>query len=198
MTVELEHDLGLNVLQRMLFRAFERDGCDELECMAYNVSLDLVLRLFKKYPALKKVSVWSNTERITYSPKNSPEILELIESKRISFFHISENVNAIHSKLYIFRKDNLIQFLAVGSPNFSEHSNQNFESLVYINDRSKCDALWGEIPRLYKELNLSPDNVIPVQTHQVPVPETKMDPKFLEGLWKHQSEILSWLASFRS
>jgi hypothetical protein len=37
---ELEHDLGLNVLQRMLTKGLAGEKCDELECMSYNVSLD--------------------------------------------------------------------------------------------------------------------------------------------------------------
>jgi superfamily II DNA or RNA helicase len=192
-----DHELGLNVLQRMISKGLGSFGCDELECMAYNVSLDLVLRLFEEYPLLKKISIWSNTERITYSPKNRAAILSMIDSKRIDFFHVPENVNAIHGKLYSFKKNGSIQFLAVGSPNFSEHSNQNFESLIYVHDSAKCKTIWEEIPRIYTDLNLLPEKTIPVQIEQAATPETKMDHQFFDGLWKHQIEVLSWLASRR-
>lgn len=193
--MSLGHELGLNVLQRMLVKGFESLGCDELECMAYNVSLDLVLRLFEKYPALRKVSIWSNTEKVTLSAKNRTRILELVDAKRIIFFHLPENINAIHGKMYAFRKNGDISFVAVGSPNLSDHANQNFESLVYISDKTECETMWQEIPRLYTELNLKPEETTPLQLYQTQPSETKLDPKFLEGLWKHQIEALSWLAS---
>jgi len=193
--LSMEHELGLNVLQRMLVKGFELQACDELECMAYNISLDLVLRLFEKYSALKKVSIWSNTEKVTFTAKNRTRILELIDAKRIVFFHLPENINAIHGKIYIFKKDGAIRFVAIGSPNLSDHANQNFESLVYIFDKAKCEAVWQEIPRLYTELNLKPEETTPVQLYQTQALETKIDPKFFEGLWKHQIEALSWLAS---
>lgn len=191
----LEYDLGLNVLQRMLSKGFDKYGCNELDCMAYNISLDFVLRLFDKYSILEKVSIWSNSERISFSPKNKARILELIENKRIKFFHLPENINAIHAKMYCFRKNNSVQFIAVGSPNFSEHSNQNFETLVYIHDIEACDEIWNMIPKLYSELSLRPEETPPIQLYQTQVLETKIDPKFFEGLWTHQIEVLSWLAN---
>lgn len=195
--MDLEYDLGLNVLERMLSKGFDKYSCNELECMAYNINLDFVLRLFEKYPMLEKVSIWSNSERITFSSKNRARILELTESERINFFHLSENVNAIHAKLYRFKENDSVRFLAVGSPNFSEHSNQNFESLVYIYDMAACDEIWNKIPKLYSELSFHPEETIPIQLYSTEALEKKMDPKFFEGLWKHQSEILSWLANKR-
>ena len=193
--LDLEYDLGLNVLQRMLSKGFDKYSCNELECMAYNINLDFVLRLFEKYSNLEKVSIWSNSERITFSSKNRAKILELTESERIKFFHLSENVNAIHAKLYRFKENDSVRFLAVGSPNFSEHSNQNFESLVYIYDMAACDEIWNKIPKLYSELSFFPEETVPTQLYRTEALEKKMDQKFLEGLWKHQIEILSWLAN---
>lgn len=191
---DLEYDLGLNVLQRMLSKGLEENGCNELECMAYNINLDFVGRLFEKYPGLKRVSIWSNSERITFSSKNRAKIFELIESKHIRFFHISENVNAIHAKIYRFKKNDSVQFLAVGSPNFSDHSNQNFETIVYIRDAAICDKIWNTIPKLYAELSLYLEEKVPIQLYKTEPLQIKMDQKFLEGLWKHQVEVLLWLA----
>jgi len=193
-----EYDLGLNVLQRMITKGFESCASDELECMAYNVSLDLIVRLYEKYPQLKRISIWSNTERITYSPKNKAKILQLITGDHIKFFHIPENINAIHAKLYRFKKDGSLQFLAVGSPNFSENSNQNFESLIYVLDRDTCEKIWNQIPKLYLDLSLSPKETVPPQLYQVETVEAKIDPKFLEGLWKHQIAVLSWMVNRHS
>ena len=178
----------------MMRKGFESFACDELDCMSYNVNLDLALKLFEEYPSLKRLSIWSNTEKITYSAKNKAKILDLVQKKNVNFFHIRENVNTIHGKLYAFKKNGSIRFLAIGSPNFSEHSNQNFESLIYIHDNSKCESIWKEIPQIYTDLNLSTENTIPVQIFQA-APETKMDQKFLIGLWMHQIEVLSWIAN---
>jgi len=182
----------------MLSKGFDQYNCNELECMAYNINLDFVLRLFDKYPMLEKVSIWSNSERMTFSTKNRARILEAIESKRINLFHFSENINAIHAKLYRFGKNGSVQFLAAGSPNLSEHSNQNFESLIYVYDPAACEEIWNEIPRLYSELSFpTPEETAPIQLHRTEVLEKEMDLRFLEGLWKHQIEILSWLANKR-
>ena len=61
--LDVEYDLGLNVLQRMLSKGFEEYKCDEFECIAYNINLDFVLRLFEKYSVLDKISIWSNSVR---------------------------------------------------------------------------------------------------------------------------------------
>lgn len=196
-SLDVEYDLGLNVLQRMLSKGFDEHNCNQIECMAYNVNLDFILSLFERYPVLQGIAIWSNSEKITFSPKNRAKILELAQNKRISFFHLSENINAIHAKLYRFLKDDAVEFLAVGSPNFSRHSNQSFESLVYIYDKTTCDEIWNKIPKLYDELKLFPEETVPVQLYRVEALETEIDPKFFEGLWKHQIEILSWLCSKR-
>lgn len=192
---DLEYDIGLNVLQRMLSRGFEKCGCNQLECMAYNVNLDFAARLFERYPQLRNISIWSNSEKITLSAKNRSKIFKLIEEKRIRFFHFSENVTAIHAKIYRFKKDDVVQFLALGSPNFSEHSNQSFESIAYTNDAATCDCIWNMIPNLYEELNFHPEETAPMQLYETEPLEIKIDPKFLEGLWKHQAEVLFWLAN---
>jgi len=58
--LDLEHDLGLNAFRRMLSRGFDKYGCNDLECMAYNVNLGFVLRLFERARLL------SITENISY------------------------------------------------------------------------------------------------------------------------------------
>lgn len=195
--MDLEYDLGLNLLHRMFSKGFDEYECNQLECMAYNINLDYVLRLFEKYSVLEKVSIWSNSERITFSQKNKAKILDFIKSDRIKLLHLSENINAVHAKLYRFNKNGSVQFIAIGSPNFSENSNQNFESLVYIYDAKSCDEIWESIPKLYSELNFHVEQTVPIQLYQTGSLETKMDPTLLEGLWKHQTEVLLWLENKR-
>jgi len=195
--MEFEYDLGLNVLQRMLSKGLLSLLCDELECMSYNVNLDLVLRFFDKYPNLKKVSIWSNTEKTTYSQRNLNKLTNLIEEKRIIFYHVPENINSIHAKIYVFKKDSHIKFLAIGSPNLSDHSNQNFESIIYIQDETDSKSIWNEIPKIFRDLNIFPNNSPPIQLHSSGFDENEMNLKFLEGLWEHQKAALNWLATKR-
>lgn len=189
------YELGLNVLQRMISKGFDSYACDELECMAYNVNLDLALRLFEKYPFLNKISFWSNTERITYTSKNKERILELVDKGKIVFSHIPENINVVHGKIYVFKKDGSIQFAAIGSPNFSESSNQNFESLVYLYDSAVCEEIRKGIPQIYDDMNLVPIQDAPVELYQTQISQAAIDPRFLEGLWEHQKAVLTWLVS---
>ena len=193
--LEFDYDLGLNVLNRLLSKGFIDLSCDTLECMAYNINLDLVIKLFDMYPKILTVSIWSNSERMSFSPKNQQRVLTLIEQKRVRIFHLSENVNAIHGKLYLFKKNGSIVFLAVGSPNFSEHSNLNFECLVYIYDAAKCQEIWNSIPKVYQELNWPVKQEPPTQLYETVRLGVPIDPKLLEGLWKHESVIIQWLVN---
>jgi len=186
------YELGLNVLQRMISKGFDSYACDELECMSYNVNLDLALRLFDKYSFLKKIAFWSNTERITYTSKNKERVLGLIDKGQIVFSHIPENTNVVHGKIYVFKKAGSIQFAAIGSPNFSESSNQNFESLVYLYDRTVCEEVRRGIPQIYDDLNLVPMQDAPVELYRTQISQTTIDQKFLEGLWEHQKAVLTW------
>jgi superfamily II DNA or RNA helicase len=179
----------------MLAKGFESYHCDELECMSYNVSLDLILKLFEKYPRLKRISVWSNTEKIKVSAKCKNAILEMVDKKQINFYHLPENVNIVHGKIYAFKKEGTVCFLGIGSPNLSEHANQNFEALCYFYDKDKCAEILSEIPKCYLELNLNPRTNIPIEICPPEDLGTKIDPKFIEGLWKHQAEVVMWIGS---
>ena len=194
-TLSEVYELGLNVLQRMISKGFDSHACDELECMAFNVNLDLAVRLFEKYTFLKRIEFWSNTEKITYSSKNKERVLELIDKGQIAFFHIPEDTNIVHGKIYVFKKDGAIQFAAIGSPNFSDGSNQNFESLAYIYDKSVCDEILEKIPKTYEDLNLVPMQDAPIQLYHTQVSQVAIDPKLFEGLWEHQKAILNWLVN---
>lgn len=195
--LDVEYDLGLNVLKRMLSRGFDEFSCDEIECMAYNVNLNFVLKLFEKYSTLERVSIWSNSRKITLSGKAKDKIFELIENDRIRIYHIPDNITAVHAKIYRFKKNSAVKFLAVGSPNFSEQSNKNLESLIYIVDDPVCSEIWTKIPALFTELNVDPQEGIPVHLSKAELVRPTIDQKYLEGLWKHQIEVLEWLVSRR-
>jgi hypothetical protein len=104
------------------------------------------------------MTFWSNTEKISFSPKNRLRIIDLIERKKIQFSHISENDTIIHSKLYSAKKNGETKFLAVGSPNLSEGCNQNFESLIYIYDKNISQKIWQTVPKIYETLDTRPDS----------------------------------------
>ena len=179
----------------MFSKAFEDLQCNEMECIAYNVNLDLVLRLFDKFPSLSKVNIWSNTEKITFSPKNKAKILEFVDKKKIIFSHISENETVIHCKLYNLKKDGETKFVAIGSPNLSEGCNQNFEALLYVYDKSACQKIWANVPKMYEDLETTPIHEAPKELYQTPTAEIPLDTKLVEGLWAHQKAILAWLTN---
>ena len=95
----------------MLKKGFEVEKCDELECMAFNISLDLVLRLFEKNDHLKKITIWSNSEKINYSPDKYEKIVSLLKNRKVTFFNIPENVAYVHAKLYLLKKRAKLSFL---------------------------------------------------------------------------------------
>ena len=196
--MKIEKDFGLNVLQRMLGKGFEEYGCDELEFMSYNVNLDLVIKLLNKYKNLKKITIWSNSDKILFSNNNRNELVDKVEKERIFFHHIPENANSIHGKIYFFKKEGTPIFTAIGSPNFTGHSNQNVEFLLYIYDIETINLIAEDIPKIFQSLNLFPESRIPVQLFSVDSKGTIIDPKFLSGLWKHQIATLEWLASRKS
>ncbi|MCW3994529.1 MAG: DEAD/DEAH box helicase family protein [Candidatus Bathyarchaeota archaeon] len=195
--MELEHDLGLNVLQRLFTKAFNELKCDELECMTYNVNLDLVLRLFEKYPFFSRIIIWSNTEKISFSPKNRLKIMELVDKKRILFSHISENETIVHSKIYNVKKNGETKFVAVGSPNLSDGCNQNYESLLYIYDKQICEQIWNSVPKIFESIEVIPKHSAPTELYQTEPSAIPIDPKLVETLWAHQKAILSWLINGR-
>ena len=193
MLVEME--FGLNVLERMLSKAFEELKCDRIDCMAYNVNLDYVLRSFEKYPSLSKVNIYSNSERVTVSEENKKKILQMGGSEKIKFFHLPENENIVHAKAYRFWKGGKMMFGAIGSPNFSNHSNQNFESLIYVFDSDVIDDIWTKFEEICREYNCETKTSIPDSIFPVEKEREKIDDSYLEGLWEHQKDILKWTAS---
>lgn len=182
----------------MLIKGFAEEECDELECMAFNISLDLVLKLFEKYNFLKKITIWSNSEKITYSPHNFEKIDNLLKTDNLAFLNIPENVAYVHAKLYHFKKDGQTKFLAVGSPNLTEYSNLNFECIVYLTDEVKCNDIMNNIPHVYSDLNLNPTSEIPLRPPELHPIDLQMDKSLLENLWKHQIEIVTWLQDKQS
>ena len=128
---------GLNVLNQMIEMGLKELQCDQIDCMAYNINLDFVLKTIQKYPTLLKINIYSNTENLSFSSNNRKEIYDEINSKQIEIHHISRNTNVIHAKMYRFWKNGDLIFGAIGSPNFSSFSNQNFESLLlgYLNKK---------------------------------------------------------------
>jgi hypothetical protein len=196
--LKLEKDFGLNVLQRMLDKGFKVHACDELEFTSYNVNLDLVIKLINKYKNINKIAIWSNSEKILYTDSNKNDLVDYVEKKKITFHHIPENVNSIQSKIYLFKKEGNHIFAAIGSPNFTIHSNQNIEFLLYIYDTEIVNLIAEDIPNTYQSLNLFPETKIPVQLFSVESKTAIIDPKFLSGLWKHQIATLEWLSSRKS
>ena len=127
--MDFEFKQGLNLLKYLLNLGFETYESDELECMSYNVNLNLAIRLFTEYPNLKKISFHANTQNFSISPELRGQLFKLIESGKIEINHISRNDLCIHSKLYRFKKGKQHTIGAITSSNFSENSNLNFESM---------------------------------------------------------------------
>jgi len=188
-------EFGLNVVEKMLSKAFEDQKCDRIDCIAYNVNLDYVLRCFKKYSSLSKVNIYSNSERVTVSEENKERILQMEKSGKIKFFHLSENENIVHAKVYRFWKAGKVMFGAIGSPNFSNNSNQNFECLIYVFDNDVVDGIWTKFEEACRKLSCKQKTSIPDSIFPIEKEREKIDDSYLEGLWEHQKEILKWSTS---
>lgn len=195
--MQTEMKFGLNILENMLQKAFKDLECERVDCIAYNVNLDYVLSTFESYDSLSEVNIYSNSEHITVSKESEKKIHQMEKSGKINFFHISKNENTVHAKAYRFWKDGEVVFGAVGSPNLSPHSNQNFESLLYVYDSGIISDIWMEFKKVCEELSCSPKNNIPESILQLEE-EQKIDDSYLEGLWEHQKDILRWAAKRRS
>jgi len=194
----LQYLLGLNTIKRLITYGFEEKNCNELDCIAYNINLNTIVRLFSKYPKIKTVSVWSNTENILYSEEHFDTVKWLIDSGRLKFYHISENLNKVHAKLYQFKKDGKIDFLAIGSSNFTDGSNQNFESMYIISDSEEIKEIWAKIESSFNELSI----IFSDDTSEFLFLKDIKDSFFIdnesfEQLWKHQQQILIWLSNKR-
>ena len=193
-------DIGLNVLNKMLNLGLNKNKCDEINCVTFGTSLNFVLTFFNIYPSLKKIHIYSNDEKVILgSEKNRQRIQELYDSGCIQVFHNSIDESMIHAKIYRFCKNGEVQFIAIGSPNLSKHSNMSYETLLYVFDKDQCNKIWedflnigfkkSEITSENPGLNLSnslPSCLIHVQN------KITIDEEYLDGLWAHQRELLSW------
>ena len=137
--------IGRNIIKNALSLGFDDMKCTEIDCIAFNINLDYVLKLFSKYPNLNLVRLFGNTEQFTFSRDNKKSIISLVEDGKIEFFHLSSNKITVHAKIYIFRKENDIQFGLIGSSNFSSHSNSNLECGAYVYDINLLNSLWDDI-----------------------------------------------------
>lgn len=186
-----EYDYGFNVINNMLSRGLDESRCDEICCISYNVNLDFVFRILEKYPELK-ISIYSNSEKITLRKPNLSILQSYVSDGRLRFLHVSENVNVIHAKMYFFKKDEEFLFLAIGSPNFTQNSNQNNECLFYITDSDLCNDVWRDVQKNHELMNIEfqdkiPNNVLRTDT------TSEIESVYYDDR-EHQKNILDWLS----
>lgn len=191
--IERKFDFGINVLDDIIDWVMNENKIDSIDCMAFNVNLDYVLHLFEKYPQLEKFHIFSNTENITYSDKSWEEINRLIKRKKIQFCHIEADKSVVHAKLYRFSKKGKVILCAVGSPNFTRHSNQSFEFLYYLKDPNEIDRIWSTIKASFNEFNIACKREIPDTILIGSEVVSEIDEGLFYGLWLHQKGILKWM-----
>jgi superfamily II DNA or RNA helicase len=190
MDIQLEFDYGQNLVNKMMQKGAVLNA-DELICVSFNVNLDYIFRLLKKYPKYK-IIIYANSEKITLNKDNLSILEKYVSNGTITINHFSSNLNIIHSKLYFFRKEGELLFISIGSPNMSQNSNQNFESILHIYDKEIINQIWTQF-------NASEIISIPPLTRKLPesllssedIPEYQL--VYLDGLWEHQKNIVSWL-----
>ncbi|MHA1228059.1 MAG: DEAD/DEAH box helicase family protein [Candidatus Hodarchaeales archaeon] len=191
--MDKEYKFGLNVLNDFLSYIFNDLRCEILDCMVYNANLDFALRTLNKYKTLRKIRIYANSSNFTYQKGNQKTIQDAINDGIIEIYHVSQDDAIIHAKLYRgWRSDETI-IGALGSPNFTNHSNQNIETLLILHDRELVDSIWSEIPNIYYKLGLSERSNIPVSILEQFDMTPTVDPKYLEGLWAHQKAIFEWM-----
>jgi superfamily II DNA or RNA helicase len=193
-TIEKKFNFGINILDDLIEWVINYKKIDSIDCMAFNVNLDYVLYLFKKYPRLEKFHIYSNTENITYSEKSWEEVNKLIKANKIQFCHIEADKSIVHAKVYRFLKEGKVVFGAIGSPNFTRHSNQNFEFLYYLDDPEHIDEIWSDMKKSFHDFNIACKREVPDQILAGSEVTSEVDEKFLNGLWLHQKGILKWLS----
>ena len=184
---------GLNVLNDILKIALEDYQLDSIDCLSFNVNLDYVSQLFSKYPNLKTVQIYSNTENITLSDTHWDKINKLISDEKIIFHHLTSDKFMLHSKIYVFKKNKKIVFIAVGSPNFSFHSNQSFEFLYTIFDHQEIDEIWSKIKLSFQTFKIPFSDDTPEQVITGIKQDDSIEDRFLENLWLHQKAIIKWM-----
>ncbi len=188
-------NFGINTLNELINYAMIEKSIDSIDCMAYNINLDFVLSIFKKYPQLKHFKIYSNSEKIVCSNDKLEEINELINNSHLDFCHINEEKTIVHAKIYRFLKEGNCILGAVGSPNFSRNSNQNFEVILYIEDMKLFEELWSSVRDSFEKYNIKCMTQIPDQIIQEFYKLSNLDEDLLEGLWKHQQRILKWMVN---
>lgn len=186
------HKQGMNLLHELFLYAFENLKCDELECFSYNVNLDDAIDLIEKYPHIKKLTFYANTQNFSFTPKNSAEVFRLIEDGKITVYHSSREELCIHAKLYLFKKNKVPVIGVNTSSNFSHYSNQNFESMTIFSDLNEITEMWAKIPELLKNYQITFSNEPPCIGKVVNY-DLKIQANLLTGLWEHQKAIMTWL-----
>lgn len=186
------HKQGMNLLNDLFTKAFGTHKCDEVDCFSFNVNLDDALELFEKYPDIKRLTFYANTQNFSFSSKNSAEIYRLIDEKKIVVFHSSREELCIHAKVYLFKRSGQPVIGVSTSANFSHYSNQNFESMTIFDDPDEIAKMWARIPEVLERYRIvfSTD---PPFTGAFAEYDTTIEPALLEGLWEHQKAILAWL-----
>jgi superfamily II DNA or RNA helicase len=191
--LETEHFLpiiGLNCIKRILELGIQKYKCDEFDCVSYNINVDYLLDIIDLNQI--KCNIYSNTENMYISSKNKDKFLKYID-KSIFLFHVSNNINIIHAKIYRFKKQGNNIFLAIGSGNFSRDSNNNIESFVLITEQSLIQNIWNLFHSNQDILNYSYNNIPPENLLKDTIEEIQIEDSFLCGLWEHQKVILKWL-----
>ncbi|ABS54875.1 type III restriction enzyme, res subunit [Methanoregula boonei 6A8] len=192
--MDFEFKQGLNLLNYLLDLGFKTRKSDELECISYNVNLNLAIRLFSEYPHIRKIIFHANSQNFSISTEQRGQLLKLIESEKIVINHISRNELCIHSKVYRFKKDGNFTLGAITSANFSENSNLNFESM-YISERLDfIEDLGSGVAEKLQLYEIKEKKSLPESIVQILDSDRKIDKRFVEGLWVHQQAILEWLA----
>lgn len=191
--MEYDFKFGMNTLNYMLIKGLEEMKADRLDCMAYNINLDFILQLFHKYPHLSKVKLYSNSQSLYFSSNNRDKIYKLFEKEKIEIYHISNNINIIHAKLYRFLKGDKILFGAIGSPNCTNHSNQSFESLLLIYDDVLTKKMWEEVKNACILYGIGENSTIPKHILDTYQSDIEIGDKYINGLWAHQTAVLEWM-----
>lgn len=186
------HRQGMNLLHDLFILAFETEQCDELECFSYNVNLDDAVVLLKKYPQIKKLVFYANTQNFSFTQKNSAEIYRFIEENKVVIFHSSREEMCIHAKMYLFRKNQVPIIGVTTSANFSHNSNQNFESMTIFTEKPEILKLWAKVPELLQIYQIANSNE-PPYIGKLEKYDLKISNDLLNGLWEHQKAILTWL-----
>ncbi len=187
---------GLNTLENFLAKALGQMEGKTLRCVVYNVNLDYVLSLFKRYKGLQKVSIVANEEHLKHSGSQTDELIGLIRKGIIRIHCVSENQRVIHAKGYFVDGENGCILVGLGSPNLTRSSGQNMELLVEFEPPFHEDVanLWTDIISFSRELELPSDEPPPTLFRSDIEKVFEVDPSLVSDLWEHQKVIVEWLS----